>query len=225
MRLLERRPRETARDFAIRVIRFNIVMTVLEPGCMVSENELAAEMGVSRTPVREALQELCKTGIVVIFPQHGSMVSKIDFDRVEEARCVRFALETTALRRVCELAQDVDVNDLDDNVSLQRLYLERSDIDKLVVMDNEFHRGLFCIAKMQITYDLLRDFSAHYERVRHLSMQVVKFGEVVADHQRILDAVRLSDTDQACQAMSEHLDRNRLDIGDIREKYRHFIVE
>lgn len=224
MRLLDRRPRETARDFAIRVIRFNIITTSLEPGCMVSENELAVEMGLSRTPVREALQELSKTGIVTIFPQHGSMVSKIDFDRVDEARCARYALETAVVRRVCVLAQETDFNDLDDNVSLQRLYLERNDFDKMMIMDLEFHRGLFFIAKMRITYDMMRDFGAHYERVRQLSLNAVQFPNVLADHQRILDAVRLRDQEQAFQAVHDHLEKNILDYDSLREKYGHFIV-
>jgi len=78
MELLERIAREPARDYALRVLKHNIVILELKPGSIVSENELAAEMGLSRTPVREALQELSKVQIVEIFPQKGSSITKID---------------------------------------------------------------------------------------------------------------------------------------------------
>ena len=69
MHITERLPRETGRDYALRILKDNIVRLELEPGSMVSENELASELGLSRTPVREALIELSKVNIVEIYPQ------------------------------------------------------------------------------------------------------------------------------------------------------------
>ena len=76
--------RETGREYVLRVLKENIVMLELEPGSRISENELAAELGISRTPVREALIELSKSKIVEIYPQKGSYVSLIDWEMVEE---------------------------------------------------------------------------------------------------------------------------------------------
>ena len=92
MRIDERHYAETARDYARRVLKDNIVEMELEPGAMVSENELAAQMGVSRTPVREALMDLAKCRVVDVLPQRGSRIALIDYALVEEARFARLVL-------------------------------------------------------------------------------------------------------------------------------------
>ncbi len=224
MQLAERLPKETARDYAIRMIRDNIVTTVLEPGCMVSENELAGEMGLSRTPVREALIELSKSGIVEIFPQHGSMVSKIDYDLVEEASFTRRVLETAVVREVCAAALDQDIRLLDESVSLYRLYLARGDVDRLLPVDNEFHRRLFVIARKRLSYELMTALSAHFDRVRRLNIVVARSDAVAADHEAILEAVRRRDADGAERVMREHLSRYRIDRTGIEEKYARFFA-
>lgn len=225
MQISARLPRETARDFAIRVIRENIVQTILEPGCMVSENELATEMGLSRTPVREALIELSKSGIVEIYPQHGSMVSKIDYDKVEEASFTRLVLELAVTELVCDMAMESDFAALDENLSLQRLYLERDAAEKLMAADNEFHRRLFEIARKRISYELVSSLSTHFDRVRQLSLVMTRHTGVVEDHQAILDALRKRDKPAAAEAMRIHLSRYRVDRSEIEERYKQFMAD
>ena len=91
MRVLERLARETGREYALRVLKENIVGLDLLPGSMLSENEIASCLNLSRTPVREAFIELSKVKIVEIYPQKGSVVSLIDYNMVEEARFMRYA--------------------------------------------------------------------------------------------------------------------------------------
>ena len=86
MKNIDRLTGETARDFAFRVLKDNIVSLELKPGTLISENEIASELGLSRTPVREAIIDLSKASIIEIFPQKGSYVSLIDSQMVEEAR-------------------------------------------------------------------------------------------------------------------------------------------
>ena len=93
MRIEERRNAETARDYARRILKHNIVSMDLEPGAMVSENELAAQLGLSRTPVREALMDLAKCRVVDVMPQRGSRIALIDYTLVDEARFARQVLE------------------------------------------------------------------------------------------------------------------------------------
>ncbi len=219
MDLTDRLPRESARDYAIRIIRANIIATTLEPGSMVSENELASEMGLSRTPVREALIELSKTGIVEIYPQHGSLVSRIDYAKVEEANFMRKVLETAVVEEICHSDPPADLHELEDNLSLQDLYLAKGDTGKVLGLDNEFHRGLFSLAKKELCYQLVAAVSAHFDRVRQLSLSVVKNPRVVQDHHRILDAIKQRDAESAKQAMHEHLGRFQIDKDLIRERY------
>ena len=102
MNVKKRDGSETGREYVLRILKENIVMLELEPGSRISENELAAEIGVSRTPVREALIELSKSKIVEIYPQRGSYVSRIDWGLVEEAQFMRVTLEKAVIRLACQ---------------------------------------------------------------------------------------------------------------------------
>ena len=101
MYISDRLPKESARDFAFRTLRDNIVSLELKPGTLISENEIAMELGVSRTPVREAIIDLAKAGIIEILPQRGSYVSLIDPNMVEESRFVRKTLDKAVIELAC----------------------------------------------------------------------------------------------------------------------------
>ena len=91
MKNTEKLGKETNREYALRVIRENIVKLELAPGSMISEQDIANQLNLSRTPVHEAMQEFSSTKIIEILPQRGSHVSLIDMALVEEAV---FALST-----------------------------------------------------------------------------------------------------------------------------------
>ena len=138
MRVSERFPRETGRDYALRMLKENIINLELAPGSAISENELSAELGLSRTPVREALIELAKVKIVEIQPQKKSMVSFIDYDMVEESRFMRNHLECAVAELACAMATAEDIERLSENVKLQNYYLESGSTEQLMRLDNAF---------------------------------------------------------------------------------------
>ena len=92
MELTERFPRETGRNYALRMLKENIISLELAPESLISEAELAAELGLSRTPVREALIELDKVQIIKIVPQKRTMVAHINNDLVDEHFIMRNTL-------------------------------------------------------------------------------------------------------------------------------------
>src|SRR6478672_13792128 len=93
-------PRLSVRDQTLDTLRRRIISLQLPPGEPLSENELAQELGVSRTPVRESLILLREEGLVQVFPQIGSFVSLVDLARVSEAQFVREAIECASLKDV-----------------------------------------------------------------------------------------------------------------------------
>ena len=101
MHVTERLKGESSKEYAMRVIRENIISLELEPGTSVSANELASEIPVSRGPIREALSELSKIGIVEVYPQSGCKISMIDYTVVEEARFLRNTLECAIVKEAC----------------------------------------------------------------------------------------------------------------------------
>lgn len=219
MRVTERFAKETRREYALRMLKENIIHLDLIPGTMLSENELAGEMQLSRTPVREALIELSKSGIVEILPQKGSALSLIDYSMVEEARFMRNVLECAVVELDCEIKAPEILEELEANVQLQEFYLKNRSSEKLLELDNQFHRLLFLMAgKLQI-HALMGSITIHFDRVRSMSLATVKELKTVSDHRAILDAVREGDKQSARALMEKHLSRYKIDQEELREKY------
>ncbi|MCI9170393.1 MAG: GntR family transcriptional regulator [Lawsonibacter sp.] len=219
MKLLERLPRETGRDYALRNIKENIVNLELAPGSQISENELAAEMGLSRTPVREALIELSRVRIIEIHPQKKSTVPLIDYELVEESRFMRSLLECAVVELDCEMAQPVDLERLSANVRLQNFYLDNYYTNELMTLDNQFHGILFEIARKSQIFALMQNISIHFDRVRSMALSTVKNTKIVQDHEDILQAIGRKDPRAARELMEIHLSRYKIDAADIRAAY------
>lgn len=222
MKLLERLPRETGRDYALRTIKDNIIKLELAPGSQISENELAAELGLSRTPVREALIELSKVKIVEIYPQKRSVVSLIDYELVEESRFMRDLLECAVAELDCQLATPEDITRLRENVRLQNFYLDSFYPDHLMVLDNAFHGLLFDIARKPQVFALMQSISIHFDRVRSMALSAVRNQKIVQDHEAIIEAIARKDPLAARGLMELHLGRYKIDAAAIREKYPQF---
>ena len=222
MKLTERLPRETGRDYALRTIKENIISLELAPGSQISENALAAEMGLSRTPVREALIELSKVEIVEIHPQRKSTVPLIDYDLVEESRFMRNLLECAVVELVCGLASPMDLERLNAIIRLQNFYLDGSYTNELMALDNQFHGLLFDIAKKSRVFALIQNISIHFDRVRAMALSSAKDLKVVQDHQELMEDIRRKDAKAARALMEVHLNRYRIDAASIREAYPQF---
>ena len=105
MKIEEKRSGETAREYAYRTIRDNIISLDLEPGSPFNDMEMSQHIGISRTPVREAVIQLSEESrIIEIFPQRGMRIALIDVELVEEARFLRLVLEKAAAELVCDMA-------------------------------------------------------------------------------------------------------------------------
>jgi len=219
MNITERYARETARDYALRMLKRNIASLELKPGTMLSENELSSALGLSRTPVREALIELNKIRIVEILPQRGSRIALIDCGMVEESRFLRLVLEKAIIELACELAPTLDFSVAEANVKLQQFYIENQLPEKLMELDNDFHREFFRLTNRLQTYHLQESMALHFDRVRSLSLTTVKEIRIVSDHEAILRAVRAGNGAEAGQLITKHLNRYKVDEQAIREQY------
>lgn len=219
MKPLERLPRESGRDYALRTIKESIINLDLAPGSQISENELAAELGLSRTPIREALIELSKVKIIEIYPQKKSVVSLIDYDMVEESRFMRNLLECAVVELDCQMATPADIHRLQENVRLQNFYLNNFYPDHLMVLDNEFHGILFDVARKSQVFTLMQNISIHFDRVRSMALSSVKNLKIVQDHEEIVDAIEKKDAARARELMDVHLNRYKIDAAEIREAH------
>ena len=221
MYLTDRLPRETGRDYALRTIKENIIRLELAPGSMVSENELAAAMGLSRTPVREALIELSKVRIVEIYPQRGSSVALIDPALVEEARFMRRVMECAVAELACTTLTPEWLARLQENVRLQNFYIQAETPypEMLMSLDDQFHELLFGAANKPQTFQQVANLSIHFERVRSLALSTVKDPQIVRDHEALLDAIVNRNPERARRLMETHLGRYAIDVQALQEQY------
>ena len=219
MKQVERLTSETAREYAFRAIIENIISLDLAPGTAVSENEISGFLGISRTPVRESIQELQKAAIVEIFPQRGSYISLIDSNFVEEAVFLRRVLDVAVIEEACELATDEDIMKMEENLALQEFYLQNMATEKIYELDNEFHRIIYVAAKKETIHKMRKTMMIHFDRVRTLSVESVKDMKIVADHRDMLEAIKVKDSVGAVKLVDKHLSRYQVDEYQIREEF------
>lgn len=211
--------RETAREFALRQIRSNIENLQLKPGTSVSENELAKELGVSRTPVREALQELQKNNLIEVYPQRGITIAYIDFKLVEEMAFLRSVLERAIVEELCDSITEEGLKELEENIELQEFYLKSNDNRKIYELDNEFHKAMFTISHKERLYSLMEETQVHFNRIRTLSLSSVRESKVVKEHRAIFDAIKDSNKVEASNLIINHLSRYKMDKEEIMTAY------
>lgn len=219
LELLKRNKREYAREYVIRVLRHNIINLNLKPGQLVSENEIAEILGVSRTPVREAFIELSKSSLVEIYPQKGTCISPIDMDIVEESRFMRCVLEKAVVKLCCDILSDSDIANLEENIRLQESCVEHKDYERLLFLDNSFHEYLFKACNKKMTYSLIKSAMAQFDRVRILNFAEMDMKITVNEHKQILNAIKNKDKEMAEDLMEKHLTRVIFDMSYLMEKH------
>ena len=224
MELLDRQPSENARSYALRVLLHNIITLELAPGSAVSENELSLVLKLSRTPVREALIELSKMGLVDIQPQRGSYIAKIDYELVEESRFMRLVLENAVLALVCEGISPEHEEMLRANMAEETRHLEAGDYPRLFELDTDFHRLLFLSVGKARTYSIIHSQMVHFDRLRALSLKSLKLDKIVEDHENILYAIGRRDSELAEMLMTRHLTRHRVEKSELIKLYPDYFV-
>ncbi len=219
MVISEREARENAREYALRQIKENVISLKLKPGSSVSENELAKELGLSRTPVREALQELQKSNLIEVYPQRGSVIAHIDFDIVEEMVFFRKILEKAVVEELCDCITEENIFELEKNIQLQEFYLNNKLPEKIIELDNQLHKAFFHMCNKDRIYNLMEGSQGHFDRIRTMSMYSVKDIKIVTDHKAIVNAIKTGDKELASEFIIKHLSRYKLDQREIMEKY------
>ena len=205
IRALDAEPEPIARKVE-RVLREAVVTMRLQPGAMISEQDVAGQLGVSRQPVREAFIKLGEVGLLRILPQRGTQVVRISKKSVADARFIREALECAVVREAARLADRAVARTLADSLVRQRRALRAGDGPLLFALDEAFHLLLAEAAGRPAAWRMVEDVKPQMDRVRFLDMaEAIPMKTVIAQHEVIVAAVRAGDADAAEAAMREHL--------------------
>jgi DNA-binding GntR family transcriptional regulator len=209
-------PRPSARTTAYGRIRDGIIGGRFTPGALLSENELAAALGISRQPVREALLLIAQEGLVEVRPQSGTYVTRIDPDRVREAQFIREAIELASLA-ACTVPGEEDERMLRELIARQR---EVSDRDAFYPLDEQFHRALLGLAGHANAWAAVSAAKGHLDRARYIGMSATRaVQDYVDDHERVVDALIEGDMDAAADALRQHLRFVFADLDAVREEH------
>lgn len=197
---------QAASDQVYVALREGIVTAELAPGRKLSENELAERLGVSRTPVREALIRLRDERLVAIVPQLGTFVTLISEDGVADAAFVREALECAAARLAAHRATADGLTDLQANLHAQERAHEDGDADAFDRLDDELHHRIAELSGHEIAWALARRANGHLDRVRRLSLPEPGYlAEMISEHRGLIAAIADGDADTAEDRMRHHL--------------------
>jgi len=138
------------------VLRDSIIRVKLFPGSPISENSICRQFSVSRTPVRAALQRLSEEGLVDIFPQQGTFVSKIRVDDIKDSHFVRRSLEVAVLRDVGSRWTKETSRTFRDLVEIQAADVRRNDVDAFLASDERFHQAFSVHARKEGVWSVIK---------------------------------------------------------------------
>ena len=208
-------------------LRELIVAIELPPGTVLPRAELADRYGVSQTPVRDALMKLGEEGLVDIYPQHATVVSRIDTTAALQAHFLRRSLELEIVRELAggDAAMLVLlVPALREHIASQVRAVAAQDYAAFTLADREFHRQMYDAAGMGELFQLIRQRSGHVDRLRRLNLPAKgKMQAVVRDHKAIVDAIEARQPDAAQAALRKHLAGTLTFVDEVRRRHPEWV--
>ena len=218
--------RRGASAAALAWLRDEILSGRMRPGQVLSENEIAQRLGVSRTPVREAIIVLQNEGLLSVRPQVGTTVAPIDVENVADVQFMREAIECKTVALAAQRVTPADARELRRQLKEQARVAARGDSAAFVPLDDAMHTMLVSMAGRPRVWRAVEDAKAQLDRVRFLSLEDPRWlATIHAQHEAIVDRVLAGDADGAVAAMATHLRAVFASIETIARTSPEFFVE
>lgn len=198
------------RDVVFQTLRNAILKGELQPGERLMEIQLAQRLGVSRTPVREAIRKLELEGLAIMIPRRGAIVADITVQDLKDVLELRAALEELAVQKACDSITDDQIKLLDKAEQRFRDSLNGSDLVKCVEADMAFHEVLYEAAGNKRLQQMLMNLREQMYRYRLEYMKDRSMHRLLAEeHETICRAIRSRDKEKAGSAMRVHINNQR----------------
>lgn len=211
-------PHKSCSEQVLEVLRDAIICAKIMPGAPLSEVAVATVLGVSRTPVREALRRLAQEDLVRVYPQAATVISPLNVNFMEQGCFIRRALESA---NVEELAQEISTRDLRELTRLieaQGAAIHNGPLGDFFRLDEAMHQHLFEIAGRSLAWAHIQQVKQHFDRVRWLLNRDPKHAErAYQEHLLILDRMKAGDGRGAAKAMYDHISAISSDLLQLRE--------
>src|ERR1044072_3191858 len=205
-------------------LRGMIIALELPPGSPLSRAALAEQFGVSSTPIRYALMRLDEEGLVEVFPQYATVVSRIDVHRAQQAHFLRQALELEIVRMLALKPDEQLVGELHSTTARQQQFAKAGAFEKFMAADNEFHAQLYQAADKQDIWALVRSRSGHIDRLRWLHLPSPgKAQDIVRHHKLIAKAIAAGAPEEAQRHLRTHLSGTLGGLVQLRARYPEYL--
>jgi len=187
-------------------LRKDIIEGKIEKGKQLTELSLSKEMGVSRTPVREAMKQLEAEGLIKLRPNRGAIVLGIETGDFRDIYEIRSLLEGRAAEKAALHADADHMNQLTEITDLTEFYIERGDFERVTVMDDRFHSLIYEMTESRILQKILADLHAYAESIRERSIKEPgRAAEMLKEHRAIVEAISEKDEKKSGELMSCHI--------------------
>ncbi len=205
-------------DRSLRIRVFNAIENAIldgeyKDGDSLNELRLSKELGVSRTPVREALMQLELEGLVRNVPNKGAVVIGVTEQDIHDIYEIRIRIEGLASRLCAENITEDELRALEQIVDLQEFYLMKNDTEQIWKLDGDFHKIIYDASRSRPLRFTLSNFHNYIKKARDISVQTEGRAEkTVAEHRAILDAIREHNGDIAEQLTARHISNAELNL-------------
>jgi len=201
---------ETTKERVYKEIKRAILNGMIPSGEIFTEVKMAELLNISRTPVREALQDLIKEGLVITIPRKGLTVRKVTEEEIDQVFLLRAAIEREVVRKLTGKITDEQLEQLEQICKEQEKAKDDQDNVTFINLDQVFHITLTKFARMELVEQVLMNLQQltvliGLQGVRRKS----RMDEVLVEHRRILKALKEQDAEQATIAVTEHLKQSK----------------
>lgn len=187
-------------------IREDILNGKYEANEELKEKAIGDELGVSRTPVREALRQLELEGLVYIIPNRGAFVEGVSLKDLKEIYEIRTLLEGLCARWAAEKIKKEQIDALEETIFLTEFHRSKGNLDQVVEQDNRFHQILYDACDSKELTRVLKDYHHYLQRIRRVSLGDENRARASAmEHRRITEALIARDPTAAEESAREHI--------------------
>lgn len=198
-----------------------ILNGVYKPGESLIEMKVAKELGVSRTPVREAIRQLELEGLVSSKPNKGVVIEGVTEEDVEDIYTIRKMIEGLAARWAAEKMSEEQLKELKDTLDLMEFYTEKGEFDKVSELDTKFHDIIFKASNSRPLESILTNFHHFIQRARLFSIKTgCRVNHALEEHKEIYKALEARDTVAAEKAVIKHVDSARINLDPYLEEHK-----
>ena len=194
------------RDVVFNTLRKAILRGELKPGERLMEIQLANKLGVSRTPIREAIRKLELEGLVVMIPRKGAEVAKITVRDLKDALEVRMAIDSLSVKLACERLDEDDKTEIKQACVAFREAVKSKNVQAIVEGDERFHNTIYRASKNQKLITIAMNLREQVYRYRFEYVKDFSYHEnLIREHDQITEAILKGDVETAQKIMKEHI--------------------